>query len=102
MLGSIASAINSQHGRGNNDVSAHEVVYGQKMDHDFLCSKEEACQCWTVPERLKVTNDLEFTEYACENYIIDDDKICDDDAKVTSLMDCCLLTKGRGVGRVLF
>jgi hypothetical protein len=34
-----------------------------------------------VPERLKVTNNPEFTEYACKNYIIDDDEICDDDAK---------------------
>ncbi len=81
MLGSVVSAINLQHGRGKNDVSAYEAVYGQKMDHDFSCSKEEARQCWTVPERLNVTNDPEFTKYACKNYIIDDDKICDDDAK---------------------
>jgi hypothetical protein len=42
VLGSVASAINSQHGRGKHDVSAYEAVYGQKMDHDFSCSKEEA------------------------------------------------------------
>ncbi len=80
MLGSNASAINSQHGGGKYDVSAYEAVYGQKMDHDFSCSKEEAQQCWTVPEWLKVTNDPKFTKYARKNYIIDDDKICDDDA----------------------
>jgi hypothetical protein len=40
-----------------------------------------------VPERLKVTNDPQFTEYARKNYIINDDKIsnddkiCNDDAK---------------------
>jgi hypothetical protein len=28
-----------------------------------------------------VTNNPELTKYACKNYIIDDDKICDDDAK---------------------
>jgi hypothetical protein len=78
-LGSVASAINSQHGRGKHDVSAYEAVYGQKMDHDFSCSKEEARQCLTVPERLKVTNDPQFAKYACKNYIIDDDEICDDD-----------------------
>jgi hypothetical protein len=39
VLGSIASAINLQHGRGGNDVSAYEAVYGQKMGHDFSCSK---------------------------------------------------------------
>jgi hypothetical protein len=79
VLGSIASAINSQHGRGKHDVSVYEAVYGQKMDHDFSCSKEEAQQCWMVPEHLKVTNDPQFAEYACENYIIDDDEICNDD-----------------------
>jgi hypothetical protein len=34
-----------------------------------------------VPEQLKITNDPEFTKYACENYIIDDDGNCDDDAE---------------------
>jgi hypothetical protein len=60
-------------------VSAYEAVYGQKMDHDFSCSKEEAQQCWTVPKRLKVTTDPQFAEYACKNYIIDEDEICNDD-----------------------
>ncbi len=49
------------------------------MDHDFSCLKEEARQCWTVPKRLKVTNDPQSAEYACEKYIIDDDEICNDD-----------------------
>jgi hypothetical protein len=66
---------------GENDVSAYEAVYGQKMDHDFLCLKEEARRCWTVPEGLKVTNNPEFTKYARKKYIIDDDKNCDVDAK---------------------
>ncbi len=81
MLSSIASAINTQHGRGGNDVSAYEAVYGQKMGHDFSCLKEEGHQCWMVPEQLKLTNNPKFTEYACKNYIVDNDKICDDDAK---------------------
>ncbi len=42
VLGSIASAINLQHGREKHDVSAYEAVYGQKMGHDFSCLKEEA------------------------------------------------------------
>jgi hypothetical protein len=29
----------------------------------------------------KVTDNPEFTKYACKNYIIDDDKICDDNAE---------------------
>ncbi len=32
-----------------------------------------------MPERLKVTNDPQFAEYAHKNYIIDDDEICNDD-----------------------
>ncbi len=79
VLGSVASAINSQHGRGKHDVSAYEAVYGQKMDHDFSCLKEEARRCWMVPNHLKVTNDPHFSEYARENYIIDNDEICNDD-----------------------
>ncbi len=51
VLGSVASAINSQHGRGKHDVSAYDAVYNQKVDHDFSCLKEEAQQCWTVPEQ---------------------------------------------------
>jgi hypothetical protein len=34
-----------------------------------------------VPEWLKVTNNPEFTKYVCKNYIIDDEVICDDEAK---------------------
>jgi hypothetical protein len=63
------------------------------MNHDFLCSKEEAQRCWTAPERLKLTNDPQFTKYACKNYIIDDDKTVMMMTKVTSLMDHCLLMK---------
>jgi hypothetical protein len=52
-----------------------------------------------VSERLKVTNNPEFTKYARKNYIIDDDKICDDDAE-GYFSDELLPSdrKGRGVG----
>jgi hypothetical protein len=50
------------------------------MDHEVSCSKEEVHQCWTVPDRLKVTNDLEFNAYACDHYILDDGEIADDEA----------------------
>jgi hypothetical protein len=39
-----------------------------------------------------ITNDPEFTKYVRENYIIDDEEICDDDAKGYFLDGCCLLT----------
>jgi hypothetical protein len=80
-MGRIASAINTQHGWGKNDLPAYEAVYGTKMDHDFSCSKEEVRRCWMVLERLKVTNNPEFTEYVHENYIIDDEEICGNHAK---------------------
>ncbi len=32
-----------------------------------------------MPECLKVTNDPQFAEYACKNFIIDDDEICNHD-----------------------
>jgi hypothetical protein len=77
VLGSIVSAINMQHGWEKYDVSAYEAVYGQKMDHEFSCSKEEARQCWTVQDQLKV---VKFNENGCENYILDDAEIADNDA----------------------
>jgi hypothetical protein len=54
VLGCVASSINSQHGRGKNDVSSYKAVYGQVFDHEFSCSKEEARKCWTLPERMRV------------------------------------------------
>ncbi len=60
----VAATINSQHGRGKDDVSFFEAVYGQVLNHDMSCSKAEARECWTLPQFLKVTNDAEFAEYA--------------------------------------
>ena len=95
------SAINSQAGRGKNAAPSYNAVFGQSMDQNFSCSKEEARRCWTVAERLmvsltfwsvklfpiyklsrylpdiQVTNDDKFNVYAREHFIIDTD---DDDA----------------------
>jgi hypothetical protein len=79
ILRSIASAINTQHGQGKDDVSAYEVVYGQKKNHEFSCSKEKVRQCWTVSDQLKIANDPKFNEYTHENYILNDAEIVDDD-----------------------
>ena len=72
VLGSVAAAINSQCGRCKNDVSAYEAVYGDKYDHPMSCSKSEARRCWTLSDRMKVTNDPEFEEFCRENYFIVD------------------------------
>jgi len=69
----VAATINSQHGRGKDDVSSFEAVYGQVLNHDMSCSKAEAHQCWTLTQFLKVTNDAEFAEYAANNYNLDED-----------------------------
>ena len=73
VLGSVASTINSQCGRGKNDVTAFEAVFGQKLDFPLTCSKKEARRCWTVGERMKVTNDPDFSVYVQEHYIIDEE-----------------------------
>jgi hypothetical protein len=39
ILGGVAAVVNSQKGRGKNDVSAYEAVYGQKLDHPLCCTK---------------------------------------------------------------
>jgi len=54
VLGTVSATINSQCGRGKNDVPSFTAVYGMPYDHEFSCSKEEARKCWTVPDRLQV------------------------------------------------
>ena len=73
VLGSVSSTINSQCGRGKNDITAFEAVYGQKFDFPLDCSKKEARRCWTVGERMRVTNDIDFGIYVKEHYILDDE-----------------------------
>jgi hypothetical protein len=72
VLGSVAAAINLQCGQCKNDVSAYEAVYRDKFDHHMSCSKSEACQCWTLFDHIKVTNEPEFDQFCRENYIIVD------------------------------
>ena len=74
VLGMVAATINYQHGRGKDDISFFEAVYGQVLTHDMSCSKAEAPECWTLPQFLKVANDAEFAEYAAMNYKLDDEK----------------------------
>ena len=54
VLGGVAQAINSQCGRGKNNVPSFNAVYGMPYDQDFSCTKEEARKCWTLPEHLMV------------------------------------------------
>jgi hypothetical protein len=76
ILGSVAAVVNSQnsqYGRGKNDVSAYEAVYGQVFDHPLCCTKEEARRCWSVKDRMLVTIEPEFDIYIQENYDLEDD-----------------------------
>ncbi len=63
VLGSVAATINLQHGCRKNNVSSYKDVFGHKFNHKFACSKEEARRCWTLDERVRVTNDKKFEEY---------------------------------------
>jgi hypothetical protein len=74
VLGAISASINSAEGRGPDAMNPYEAVYGQKMDHMVMCTKDQARACWTLPEILKVTADPEFQEYAEDNYFLADEE----------------------------
>jgi hypothetical protein len=42
LLESVMSVINSQAGRGKNAAPSYNAVFGQSIDQNFSCSKEEA------------------------------------------------------------
>ncbi len=73
ILGGVAAVVNSRKGRGKNDVSAYEAVYGQALDPPLCCTKEEARRCWSVKDRMLVTIEPEFDVYIQENYELEDD-----------------------------
>ena len=102
VLGSVAAAINSQHGRCKDEVSSFKAVYVQVLHHELSCSNEEARQCWTVPQQLKVTNDPDFEAYVKDHFHLDDDGNDDDnddnvveepDNSATFPMDPCHLAR---------
>ena len=55
-------------------MNPYEAVYGQKMDHMVMCTKDEARGCWTLPQILKVSDDPEFKAYAEDNYLLADEE----------------------------
>jgi hypothetical protein len=73
VLGSVAATINSQHGRGKNEVSSYEAVFGHRFNHALSCSKDEARRCWTLSEHMQITNDLDFKKYVHEYFDMDSD-----------------------------
>ena len=38
----------------------------------MFCSKSEACHCWTVSERIKLTKEPDFEQFCQQNYFVDD------------------------------
>ncbi len=77
----MSAAINCQHGGGKDNVSAFVAVYGQKPNHEVSCTKEEARNCWTLPEMLCVTSDGNFKAYPEENYYLGDEEFSDGDGE---------------------
>ncbi len=65
--GGVAAVVNSQKGRGKNDVSAYEAVYGQVLDHPLCCTQDEARRCWSVKDRMMVTIEPEFDVYVSDH-----------------------------------
>ncbi len=55
ILGSIASAVNNQCGRGKHEVPSYNAVFGYPYHQEVNVTKEEARRCWTVKERLQVS-----------------------------------------------
>ena len=68
VLGSVAAVVNSQSGRGKDDVSAYEFVFGAEFEQQFSCSKDDARKCWRVDELMLVTNDVEFNNNVAMDY----------------------------------
>jgi hypothetical protein len=96
VLGAVSAAINSQHGRGKDNVSTFEAVYGQKLNHEVSCTKEEARNCWTLPEMLRVPSNNNFKASAKENYYLGDEEFIEGDGEDDGYfwMIRCRLTRG--------
>ena len=74
VLGATSASINLAEGRGPDQMNPYKAVYGRKIDHQVMCTKDQACACWTLPEILKVTDNPEFQEYAEDNYFLADEE----------------------------
>ena len=63
----------------NVEHNSFKAVFGQVYDHPLACSNREAYWCWTVDDRMKVTNKPHFKDYVRETYFTEDDQ--DDEEK---------------------
>lgn len=54
ILGSVASCVNSQCGRGKYEETSYKAVFGYTYHQDINVTKEEARKCWSLKERLQV------------------------------------------------
>ena len=53
-LGMVMASINSQIGKSTYSALSFTSIFGQEYNENITCSKDEAQQCWTVEEQLKV------------------------------------------------
>lgn len=71
-LGNIMATINTLKGRMKS-VEPYKAVTGLDYHPNFSCSKEEAWQCYTVKQQLKVTADVHFLHRRDDNYVLKQD-----------------------------
>ena len=74
LLGRIMAAVNNQRSRGADSVTAYKAVFGQDYHQQFACTMEQARQCNTIEQRLKLSSDSRLERVAKECCYIADEE----------------------------
>ena len=70
LLGPIMAAVNNQRSRGVDSVTAYKAVFGQDCRQKFTCTMEQAKQCNTIEQRLKLISDSRLEKVELESAAI--------------------------------
>jgi transposase InsO family protein len=85
LLGNVMSAVNKQCGKGKNEVSAYEAVFGTKYDPDIPVPREELRKCNTIEQRMLLMPSPRLDAVARQLCKFSDDKPDDDDSSTDVL-----------------